>query len=99
MASDCRGFHAGKCVDFMPANGNLPAGPRHHELPVGGIKSAELKRRKRIHDSPKHCQSVDKSRKKQKVKAEAGKDRTEAVCVVRKVNVNLQHFFVGPKVF
>ena len=64
MASDCRGFHADKCIDFMPAKGNLPAGPRHHELPVGGIQSAEFKRRKRIHDSPKRCESVDKSRKK-----------------------------------
>ena len=60
-----------KCVDFMPAKGNLPAGPRHHELPVGGIKSVEFKRQKRINDSTKCCESVDKSRKKQKVKIEA----------------------------
>mgnify|MGYP006203882077 FL=1 len=71
MASDCGGFHADKCIDFMPAKGDLPAGPRHHELPVGGIKSVEFKRQKRIHDSPKRCESVDKSRKKQKAKAGA----------------------------
>ncbi len=71
MASDCGGFHADKCIDFMPAKGGMPAGPRHHELPVGGIKSAEFKRRKRIHDSPKRCESVDKSRKKRKAKAGA----------------------------
>jgi hypothetical protein len=64
MASDCGGFHADKCIDFMPVKGDMPAGPRHHELPVGEIKSAEFKRRKRIHDSPKRCESVDKSRKK-----------------------------------
>ena len=71
MASDCGGFHADKCIDFMPAKGGMPAGPRHHELPVGGIKSAEFKRQKRIHDSPKRCESVDKSRKKRKAKAGA----------------------------
>ena len=71
MASDCGGFHADKCIDFMPAKGDMPAGPRHHELPVGGINSAEFKRRKRIHDSPKRCESVDKSRKKRKAKAGA----------------------------
>ncbi len=60
-----------KCIDFLPAKGDLPAGPRHHELPVGGIKSVEFKRWKRIHDSPKRCESVDKSRKKRKVIAEA----------------------------
>ena len=71
MASDCRGFHADKCIDFMPAKGGMPAGPRHHELPVGGIKSAEFKRRKRIHDSPKICECVIKARKKRKAKAAA----------------------------
>ena len=71
MASDCGGFHADKCIDFMPAKGGMPAGPRHHELPVGGIKSAEFKRRKRIHDSPKICECVIKARKKRKAKAAA----------------------------
>ncbi len=71
MASDCGGFHADKCIDFMPAKGGMPAGPRHHELPVGGIKSAEFKRRKRIHDLPKICECVIKARKKQKAKAAA----------------------------
>jgi hypothetical protein len=75
MASDCGGFHADKCIDFMPAKGGMPAGPRHHELPVGGIKSAEFKRRKRIHDSPKICECVDKARKKRKAKAAAEKGK------------------------
>ena len=98
MASDCGGFHADKCIDFMPAKGDLPAGPRHHESPVGGIKSAVFKRQKRIHDSPKRCESADKSRKKGKTKAEA-ENLNEAVSFLRKVDVNLQHFFVGPNVF
>ena len=46
MASDCWGFHVDKCVDFMSAKGNLPAGPRHHDLLVGGIKSKELRCRR-----------------------------------------------------
>jgi hypothetical protein len=71
MASDCGGFHADKCIDFMPTKGDMPAGPRHHELPVGGIKSAEFKRQKRIYDSHKCCESVDKSRMKQRKKAGA----------------------------
>ena len=53
-----------KSIDFMPAKGGMPAGPRHHELPVGGIKSKEFKMRKRIHDSPKCCESMKKSKKK-----------------------------------
>ncbi len=71
MASDFRGFHADKRIDFMPAKGGMPAGPRHHELPVGRIKSVELRVGRGIHDSPKRCESVDKARKKQKVKAAA----------------------------
>ena len=63
-ASDCEEFHVDKCVDLMPAKGNLPAGPRHHELPVGGNKSNEFKIWKRIHHSPKHCDSLKKSMKK-----------------------------------
>ena len=39
MASDCGRFHVAKCIDFMPAKGGMPAGPRHHELSFGGINS------------------------------------------------------------
>ena len=73
MASECRGFHEGQCLDYMPGDPEkgIPAGPKHHLLP----DQKEFLRMKREHDSPARCAAVKKCKEKKKKEIQQGKDK------------------------